>query len=136
MCPAYVRVMGLYVLVVGCGKSSFITALAGELQYNICILNLNERGLTDDKLNVLLSAAPPRSIILLEDVDAAFHHRGTPTDTHTDMDIDMDMDTGADTPQPHKRTPRVMYYPMNGTFELGPKEQTLMCGVADPLLTC
>lgn len=59
----------------GCGKSSFIMALAGELEYNICILNLNERGLTDDKLNVLLSVAPPRSLILLEDVDAAFVQR-------------------------------------------------------------
>jgi chaperone BCS1 len=59
----------------GCGKSSFIMALAGALEYNICILNLNERGLTDDKLNMLLSVAPPRSIILLEDVDAAFAKR-------------------------------------------------------------
>lgn len=39
----------------GCGKSSFIQALAGELGYSICILNLNERGLTDDKLMMLLS---------------------------------------------------------------------------------
>lgn len=50
----------------GCGKTSFIMALAGELQYNICIMNLNERGMTDDKLHVLLSVAPPRSFILLE----------------------------------------------------------------------
>ncbi|CAG8510537.1 8122_t:CDS:2 [Acaulospora morrowiae] len=56
----------------GSGKSSFIQALAGELQYNICILNLSERGLTDDRLNHLLSNAPERSIILLEDIDAAF----------------------------------------------------------------
>lgn len=38
----------------GCGKSSFIMALAGELEYNICVLNLSERGLTDDRLNHLL----------------------------------------------------------------------------------
>ena len=56
----------------GSGKSSFITALAGHLDFNICILNLSERGLTDDKLNHLLSNAPERSILLLEDVDAAF----------------------------------------------------------------
>jgi len=55
----------------GCGKSSFITALAGELQYNICIINLGERGLTDDRFNHLLSTAPPQSIILLEDIDSA-----------------------------------------------------------------
>lgn len=38
----------------GCGKSSYITALAGELEFSICILNLSERGLTDDRLNHLL----------------------------------------------------------------------------------
>lgn len=59
----------------GSGKSSFIQALAGELHYNICVLNLSERGMTDDRLNHLLSHAPPRSIILLEDVDAAFPSR-------------------------------------------------------------
>ncbi|ORX66342.1 hypothetical protein DL89DRAFT_270263 [Linderina pennispora] len=56
----------------GSGKTSFIQALAGELGYNICILNLSERGLTDDRLNHLLTVAPERSLILLEDVDAAF----------------------------------------------------------------
>ncbi|KAI5713604.1 hypothetical protein M8J76_002045 [Diaphorina citri] len=56
----------------GCGKSSFITALAGELEFGICVLNLSERGLTDDRLNHLLSVAPQNSIILLEDIDAAF----------------------------------------------------------------
>lgn len=59
----------------GCGKSSFITALAGELEFSICLLNLSERGLTDDRLNQLLNNAPERSIILLEDIDAAFVSR-------------------------------------------------------------
>lgn len=59
----------------GCGKSSFITALAGELQYSICVLNLSERGLSDDRLNHLMTVTPQQSIILLEDVDAAFVSR-------------------------------------------------------------
>ncbi|RXG70310.1 Mitochondrial chaperone BCS1 [Armadillidium vulgare] len=59
----------------GCGKSSFITALAGELQLSICVLNLSERGLSDDRLNHLLAVAPENSLILLEDVDAAFSSR-------------------------------------------------------------
>ena len=42
---------------------------------NICVLNLSERGLTDDKLNHLLANAPERSIVLLEDIDAAFSKR-------------------------------------------------------------
>ena len=42
----------------GCGKSSFITAMAAELQMGICVLNLSDRGLTDDRLNYLLATAP------------------------------------------------------------------------------
>jgi chaperone BCS1 len=66
----------------GTGKSSFIQALAGELDFNICLLNLSERGLTDDRLNHLLTNAPARSIILLEDIDAAFANRRVQSDEH------------------------------------------------------
>ncbi|CUA73136.1 Mitochondrial chaperone BCS1 [Saccharomyces cerevisiae S288c] [Rhizoctonia solani] len=59
----------------GSGKSSFIQALAGSLRYNICVLNISERGLTDDKLNYLLAHVPERSFVLLEDIDAAFNKR-------------------------------------------------------------
>ena len=59
----------------GTGKSSFIQALAGHLDYDIAILNLSERGITDDKLNHLLTVIPQRTIVLLEDVDAAFANR-------------------------------------------------------------
>ena len=65
----------------GTGKSSFIQALAGELDYDIAILNLSERGLTDDRLNHLLTIVPNRTLVLLEDVDAAFANRRTQTDT-------------------------------------------------------
>ena len=59
----------------GSGKTSFIQALAGSLSYDICLLNLSERGLADDKLNHLLTNVPDRSFILIEDVDAAFRKR-------------------------------------------------------------
>ena len=59
----------------GCGKSSFVNALAADLEYSICLLNLSERGLSDDRLSHLLSVAPQQSLILLEDVDAAFTSR-------------------------------------------------------------
>jgi mitochondrial chaperone BCS1 len=64
----------------GTGKSSFIQALAGELDYDIAILNLSERGLTDDRLNHLLTIIPARTLVLLEDVDAAFANRRRQTD--------------------------------------------------------
>ncbi|KIK57671.1 hypothetical protein GYMLUDRAFT_61085 [Collybiopsis luxurians FD-317 M1] len=59
----------------GSGKSSYIQALAGALNYNLCLLNLSERGLGDDKLTYLLSTVPERSFVLIEDVDAAFNKR-------------------------------------------------------------
>ena len=59
----------------GCGKTSFITALAGELEYSICVLNLSDRSMSDDRLSHRLADAPENSIILLEDIDAAFVSR-------------------------------------------------------------
>jgi mitochondrial chaperone BCS1 len=64
----------------GTGKSSFIQALAGELDYDIAILNLSEGGLTDDRLNHLLTIIPPRTLVLLEDVDVAFANRRVQSD--------------------------------------------------------
>lgn len=65
----------------GSGKTSFIQALAGELDYNICLLNISEKNLTDDRLNHLMNHIPERSILLLEDVDAAFNKRKQTDDT-------------------------------------------------------
>lgn len=59
----------------GTGKSSFIQALAGHLDFNIAILNVSQRGLHDDRLSHLLTKIPPRTIVLLEDVDVAFANR-------------------------------------------------------------
>ena len=59
----------------GSGKTSYIQALAATVGYNVCILNLSERGLSDDKLNHLLSNVPERNVVLIEDVDAAFSKR-------------------------------------------------------------
>ena len=72
----------------GSGKSSFIKALAGELDYNIAILNLSERGLTDDRLNHLLATTPQRTLVLLEDADAAFsNRRQTDSDGYTGANV-------------------------------------------------
>ncbi|KAI8911797.1 BCS1 N terminal-domain-containing protein [Gorgonomyces haynaldii] len=66
----------------GSGKSSYIQALAGELGYNIAILNLAEPHMTDDRLSHLLNNVPYRTLMLLEDVDAAFPDR---TDKKTNL---------------------------------------------------
>lgn len=59
----------------GCGKTSFVTALAGELNLNVCVLSLNKPYLNDDTVNSNLRSAPPNSIILIEDIDVAFPTR-------------------------------------------------------------
>lgn len=59
----------------GCGKSSFIAALAGAVDLSICVLSLSSMYLSNDVLDTLLTNAPVKSIILLEDVDAAFGNR-------------------------------------------------------------
>lgn len=62
--------MGRY----GCCKKVTLF-FSGELDYSICVLNLSDKGLSDDRLNHLLTMAPEQSIILLEDIDAAFVSR-------------------------------------------------------------
>lgn len=57
----------------GCGKTSFVTAAAGVLDCPIYILSLAEPSLSDLGLLKLVTDAPPRSMLLMEDVDAAFH---------------------------------------------------------------
>lgn len=59
----------------GTGKTSFVQAIAGALDFNIAMLSLSQRGLTDDLLNQMLLNLPPRTFVLLEDADAAFNNR-------------------------------------------------------------
>jgi hypothetical protein len=56
----------------GCGKSSLITAIAGHLHLNVYIVSLAAPGMTDDILQNILNAAPPRVLLLIEDIDAVF----------------------------------------------------------------
>ncbi|KPA82201.1 putative mitochondrial ATP-dependent chaperone, putative,mitochondrial chaperone BCS1 [Leptomonas pyrrhocoris] len=56
----------------GCGKTSYVMALAGELRLSISLLNLSNRNLNDESLTSLLNNAHMDSIVLLEDIDRAF----------------------------------------------------------------
>eukprot|EP01112_Ceratiomyxa_fruticulosa_P018933 TRINITY_DN6125_c0_g1_i11.p1 TRINITY_DN6125_c0_g1~~TRINITY_DN6125_c0_g1_i11.p1 ORF type:complete len:444 (-),score=72.12 TRINITY_DN6125_c0_g1_i11:167-1498(-) len=56
----------------GSGKSSAIHALAGKLDMNICIISLTHSDMNDETLLSLLNSAPPRVILLLEDIDYIF----------------------------------------------------------------
>jgi chaperone BCS1 len=59
----------------GNGKSSLVTAIAGSLGKNVCVLNLASSQLNDESLTNLLGDAPEGSIVLLEDIDAVFSGR-------------------------------------------------------------
>lgn len=59
----------------GTGKTSAAYALAGELRLKLCALSLTNPKLTDNVLADLLQRTPPRSLILIEDIDAFFNAR-------------------------------------------------------------
>ena len=56
----------------GTGKTSVAYALAGELRLKLCTLSLTNPKLNDHSTAELLQRTPPRSLILIEDVDAFF----------------------------------------------------------------
>ena len=55
----------------GCGKTSLVTALAGDLRLPIVLINLGTKDMTDSCLIKFLSEIPRDSIVLLEDIDRA-----------------------------------------------------------------
>lgn len=59
----------------GTGKTSIIKALASELSLDLSMLTLASERLDDQHLCALMGSAPPRSLLLLEDVDAVFRGR-------------------------------------------------------------
>ena len=58
-------------LVFFAGKTSLITALAGDLRLPIILIPLNDRSMDDRTLMDILSEAPKDSIVLMEDIDCA-----------------------------------------------------------------
>eukprot|EP00967_Tisochrysis_lutea_P058845 scaffold74981_cov26-Tisochrysis_lutea.AAC.1 len=65
----------LFYGVPGAGKTSLIQALAGKYCRNLCYLSPNDPDMTDDSLKSAFVRAAPKSIIVLEDVDALFGER-------------------------------------------------------------
>jgi chaperone BCS1 len=60
--------------IAGTGKTSVITAIASELELNLCILNLASIW-SDENLYQIFANTPPNSLILIEDIDASFIKR-------------------------------------------------------------
>ncbi|KAL1696380.1 P-loop containing nucleoside triphosphate hydrolase protein [Schizophyllum commune] len=56
----------------GCGKTSMIHSMAGELGLDVYIVSLSRAGMDDAVLNELIGGLPEKCIALMEDIDAAF----------------------------------------------------------------
>ncbi|KAF9028907.1 P-loop containing nucleoside triphosphate hydrolase protein [Hymenopellis radicata] len=56
----------------GSGKTSFISAIAGELGLDVYIISLSQAGMDDAGLTRLFNDLPGNCIALIEDIDAAF----------------------------------------------------------------
>lgn len=59
----------------GTGKSSAVLAVASALRMDLALLSLSGSSLDDNELGQLLSQVPANAIVLIEDIDCAFHQR-------------------------------------------------------------
>jgi chaperone BCS1 len=59
----------------GNGKSSLVVSLAGALARDLYILSLGDQSMDDTRLQSLLASVPPKSVVLIEDIDTQFRGR-------------------------------------------------------------
>lgn len=65
----------------GNGKTSSIIALASKFKYDVCLINMSKKTLTDDELLDLMVRIPANSFLIIEDIDAIFLARNNETDS-------------------------------------------------------
>lgn len=85
----------------GCGKSSFIHALASELRIPICILDLTSYEMSDSSFYKILNEAPKPSILLVEEIDSMYtqtEDKNYKEDSDTESE-----DSGLEEPSPKKK---------------------------------
>lgn len=70
--------------IAGTGKSSLIRAVTGDYKMDLYLINLADR-MDDSRFAYALASVPPRSAILLEDVDAIFNHREKNDDVKNEL---------------------------------------------------
>lgn len=59
----------------GNGKTSLVTAAAGELGLSVAVLSLHNKTMSDESLRNVVDALPVGALLLIEDVDCAFGPR-------------------------------------------------------------
>lgn len=134
----------------GCGKSSFLKALASHLNVPLCKLDLTGGGsggvkLSDSALEIVINRAPQRSILYVEEIDTLFlskadkkkegggqgrgHRGGQPipgSDSDSDSDSESDHDGGAVRP----REPRASKPPAMSKTQLHATDELLSEAIA------
>jgi len=73
----------------GSGKTSLIGALAGHFKMNLYLLNLASEDIDDERFASLISEIPPRSFMVLEDIDGALgaHKRSADKEGHKGLTL-------------------------------------------------
>ncbi len=61
----------------GAGKTSLVSAIAGELKMDLYLLNISGSNMDDERLVGLMADVRPGTIVLMEDVDCTFPDRDT-----------------------------------------------------------
>lgn len=56
----------------GTGKTSFITALAGRFERNVCFLAAHHPDFTDETFSTAIRELPSNAVVVLEDIDSLF----------------------------------------------------------------
>ncbi len=59
----------------GNGKSSLVVTLAGQFEMDVYMLDLSSPRVTDSALTQLVNSVPENSVLVIEDIDAAFAQR-------------------------------------------------------------
>ena len=62
-----------------------MTAIAGHIGYDICVMSLAQPGLTDDHLAISMINVPEKSLILFEDIDCLFYDRAQQNTTAAEI---------------------------------------------------
>ena len=65
----------------GNGKTSCIISLASKFKYDVCLVNMSKKTLTDDELLDLMIRIPVNSFLVIEDIDAIFSERNNETNS-------------------------------------------------------
>ena len=64
----------------GSGKTSLVSALAGEMKMDLYLLNISGSGMDDERLQGLMADIRPGTMVLMEDIDCTFPDRDQPKD--------------------------------------------------------